>query len=70
MNLSKRMSSVGESATIAITARAKQMQVEGIDVVSFAAGEPDFDTPDFIKAAAKAALDAIEALVAAKFDED
>jgi aspartate aminotransferase len=41
-----------------MTARAKQMQAEGIDVVSFGAGEPDFDTPAFIKAAAKAALDA------------
>jgi aspartate aminotransferase len=43
---------------LAITARAKQLQAAGIDVVSFGAGEPDFDTPDFIKAAAKKALDA------------
>ena len=56
MMLSQRISSVGPSATIAITARAKQMQADGIDVVSFGAGEPDFDTPDFIKAAAMAAL--------------
>jgi aspartate aminotransferase len=58
MRVSKRISSVGESATIAITALARRMQAEGRDVVSFGAGEPDFDTPAFIKDAAKAALDA------------
>jgi len=57
MRLSRRIASVSPSATIAITARATEMRSEGIDVVSFAAGEPDFDTPEFIKAAAKAALD-------------
>ena len=56
MDLSKRISCVGVSATIAITARAKQMQNDGIDVVSFGAGEPDFDTPPFIKQAAAKAL--------------
>ena len=58
MELSERMNGVSPSATIAITSKAKAMQAEGIDVVSFGAGEPDFDTPDFIKNAAKAALDA------------
>ena len=58
MKLSKRISSVAPSATIAITAKAAQMRSEGIDVISFGAGEPDFDTPQFIKDAAKAALDA------------
>ena len=58
MQLSQRVQAVPASATIAITAKAKQMQADGIDVVSFAAGEPDFDTPTFIKDAAKAALDA------------
>jgi aspartate aminotransferase len=43
---------------VAIITRAQQMKAEGIDVVSFGAGEPDFDTPQFIKDAAKAALDA------------
>ena len=43
--------------TLAITAKAKQMKAEGFQVISFAAGEPDFDTPDFVKAAAKKALD-------------
>ncbi len=58
MQLSSRIKSVTPSATLAVTARARQMKAEGIDVVSFGAGEPDFDTPEFIKAAAKAALDA------------
>jgi len=58
MELSSRIRSVSPSATIAVTSRAKQMAAEGIDVVSFGAGEPDFDTPPFIKDAAKAALDA------------
>ncbi len=44
--------------TLAISARAKAMKAEGLPVCSFSAGEPDFDTPEHIKAAAKAALDA------------
>ena len=58
MRLSQRISAVGTSATIAITNRAKQMQADGHDIVSFGAGEPDFDTPQFIKDATKDALDA------------
>ena len=52
MPLSRRARSISPSSTIAITAMAKKMQVEGIDVISFGAGEPDFDTPDHIKEAA------------------
>ena len=58
MKLSQRVSAVGVSLTIAITAKAKAMRSEGIDIVSFGAGEPDFDTPQFIKDAAIAALSA------------
>jgi len=54
--LSKRALSINPSATLAITSRAKQMKKDGIDVIPFAAGEPDFDTPDNIK---KAAIEAI-----------
>jgi len=54
--LSKRIQQVPASPTIAITAKAKQMQSDGINVVSFGAGEPDFDTPQFIKDAAIEAL--------------
>jgi aspartate aminotransferase len=56
MNLSQRIRAVGPSATLAITKQAKRMQSEGIDVVDFGAGEPDFDTPQFIKDAAVKAL--------------
>ena len=52
MPVSKRAKSVEGSSTLAITARAKELKVQGHDVVNFAAGEPDFDTPDFIKNAA------------------
>jgi len=58
VKFSDRISRVPASATIAITARAGQMKADGIDVVSFGAGEPDFDTPQFIKDPAKVALDA------------
>jgi len=42
---------------MAVTAKAKALKQQGVDVVSFGAGEPDFDTPDFLKQAAKDALD-------------
>jgi aspartate aminotransferase len=45
------------SITLAVTAKAAKLKADGVDVVSFGAGEPDFDTPDHIKAAVKAALD-------------
>ena len=52
MFLSNRAMGIAPSPTLAITAKAKQMQSEGLDIISFGAGEPDFDTPDFIKDAA------------------
>jgi len=55
--LSKRASALKESATLAVTAKVKQLKSQGIDVVGFGAGEPDFDTPAHIKQAAKEALD-------------
>ncbi len=57
MKLARRVSSIQPSPTLAITSKAKAMKAQGIDVVGFGAGEPDFDTPDHIKAAAKKALD-------------
>jgi len=56
VQLSERIQSVAASATIAITARAARLKAEGVDVVSFGAGEPDFDTPQYIKDAAQKAL--------------
>jgi aspartate aminotransferase len=56
VKVSKRAQNVPASATIAVTSRAKQLKAQGIDVVGFGAGEPDFDTPDYIKQAAIEAL--------------
>ncbi len=47
--LANRVQKVTPSQTLAIEAKAKQMKQQGINVVSFSAGEPDFDTPDYIK---------------------
>jgi len=58
MQLSSRASSLTPSLTLSIDSKAKAMKSEGIDVCGFGAGEPDFDTPEHIKAAAIAALEA------------
>ena len=58
MKVSKKALAVPPSATMAVTSRAKELIAQGVDVLSFAAGEPDFDTPDFIK---QAAIDALNA---------
>lgn len=57
MKLAARVGEVTPSLTLAIAAKAKAMKAEGIEVCNFSAGEPDFDTPEHIKAAAKLALD-------------
>src|SRR6266478_6286808 len=54
--ISKRAASLSSSLTLAIDSKAKQMKAEGLDVVGFGAGEPDFDTPKHIKDAAIDAL--------------
>ncbi|MFH1458224.1 MAG: pyridoxal phosphate-dependent aminotransferase [Candidatus Omnitrophota bacterium] len=51
-----RLTKINPSSTLAITAKAKKLKAEGRDIVNLAAGEPDFDTPDFIKAAAIEAI--------------
>ncbi|MEM9136238.1 MAG: pyridoxal phosphate-dependent aminotransferase [Cyanobacteria bacterium P01_F01_bin.42] len=56
MKLAARVQTVPESLTLAISAKAKAMKAEGIDVLSFSAGEPDFDTPPHIKEAAQKAI--------------
>jgi aspartate aminotransferase len=57
MKLAARIAQVPGSMTLAIAEKAKAMKAAGLDVLGFSAGEPDFDTPDHIKAAAKQALD-------------
>ena len=56
MQLSKRIQKVKPSATLVITAKANEMRKQGIDVIGFGTGEPDFDTPDFVKEGAIEAL--------------
>jgi len=58
MKISKRAQDVPPSATLAVTALAQQLKAKGMDVIGFGAGEPDFDTPDYIKEAAIKALKA------------
>ena len=57
MEISARAAQLSPSLTLSIDSKAKAMKAEGIDVCGFGAGEPDFDTPDHIKAAAIAALE-------------
>ncbi|MDP8213521.1 MAG: pyridoxal phosphate-dependent aminotransferase [Candidatus Zapsychrus exili] len=54
--VNRRIKEVLSSSTLAITSKAKALKAEGADVVNFAAGEPDFDTPDSIKASAIEAI--------------
>ena len=57
VKISQKVSQIEPSATLTISARAKAMKKNGLNVISFSAGEPDFDTPQFIKDAAKLAID-------------
>ncbi len=57
IKLASRLDPIKPSITLAVTAKAARLKAEGVDVVSFGAGEPDFDTPAHIKDAVRAALD-------------
>ncbi|SHE62116.1 aspartate aminotransferase [Thermoanaerobacter uzonensis DSM 18761] len=57
MDLSQNALQITPSMTLEITAKAKQLKAQGVDVIDFGVGEPDFDTPDYIK---EAAIDAIK----------
>jgi aspartate aminotransferase len=56
MKLAARVSRIAPSPTLAMAATAKAMAAQGIDVIDFSTGEPDFDTPEPVKAAAEAAI--------------
>lgn len=56
-NLSNRVNSLSPSATIAMNQKSRDLQAKGINVINLSVGEPDFFTPDHIKAAAKKAID-------------
>lgn len=64
--LSSRAQAIQPSATLAVTARAKEMQAEGLDVIGFAAGEPDFPTPAHIVDAAVEAVQSGDTYYVAK----
>ena len=55
-NAAKRLSPVKPSPTLAVAAMASQMQAQGHDVINLGVGEPDFDTPQYIKDAAIKAI--------------
>ena len=55
--LADRLNAVKPSPTMAVTSKAAQMKADGIDVIGLGAGEPDFDTPEHIRNAAKTAMD-------------
>ncbi|MCD5413819.1 MAG: pyridoxal phosphate-dependent aminotransferase [Clostridiales bacterium] len=56
MQLSKKHAGLADSVTLAINAMAKQMKLDGANIISFGVGEPDFDTPDNIRKSAKKAI--------------
>lgn len=55
--LAGRLNKISESQTLAMARKSRELQAQGIDVISLSIGEPDYDTPDFIKEAAKEAID-------------
>ncbi len=57
MSVSKKVKEIAPSLTLEITAKAKKMKAEGVSVIGFGAGEPDFNTPEYIVNSAKKALD-------------
>lgn len=57
LKLTDRIEQLEESATIAMSQRSRDLRAKGIDIINLSLGEPDFNTPDFIKAAAKKAID-------------
>ena len=57
VKLSDRINRLAESATIAMSQRSRDLKAQGIDVINLSLGEPDFNTPEFIKEAAKQAVD-------------
>ncbi|MCH5237297.1 MAG: pyridoxal phosphate-dependent aminotransferase [Muribaculaceae bacterium] len=57
MNISNRIKNLAPSATLAMSQKSAELKAAGVDVINMSVGEPDFDTPNFIKEAAKKAID-------------
>ncbi len=51
--LSQRIKNMEESATLAMTRKSRELKAKGLDIINLSIGEPDFNTPEFIKEAAK-----------------
>ena len=73
MKIANRMETLSPSVTMAITALGRELKAQGKDILSFSAGEPDFDTPEIIKQAAIKAINdghtkytAVEGIIATK----
>jgi aspartate aminotransferase len=58
INLAERVKQIKPSPTLAVNAKAKALKAAGADILNFSVGEPDFDTPEHVRAAGKAAIDA------------
>ena len=57
MRLTRRVTSIQPSPTLAVLARAQELIAQGVDIIDFGPGEPDFDTPEIVRAAGKRAID-------------
>ena len=57
LQISQRINSLAASATLAMSQRSNELRAQGVDVINLSVGEPDFNTPEFIKDAAKLAID-------------
>ncbi|MDE6786917.1 MAG: aspartate aminotransferase, partial [Muribaculaceae bacterium] len=57
IQISNRIKAMAQSATMAMTQKSAELRAQGIDVITMSVGEPDFNTPDFVKEAAKKAID-------------
>ena len=55
-NVSNRVKNLSESQTLAMAAKSRELKMQGVDIISLSLGEPDFDTPDFVKEAANQAI--------------
>ena len=53
IQISDRIKAMAQSATMAMTQKSAELRAQGIDVITMSVGEPDFNTPDFVKEAAK-----------------
>ena len=61
--LSDRLNSLSPSATLAMSQKSNELKAQGVDVINLSVGEPDFNTPDHIKEAAKKAIEYLHFII-------